>query len=101
MIYGNHHDAWVNGAHDPVSGAASLLETARTLSELRKTRGWQPKRTIMLALWDGEEFGLLGPPNGSKSTRTNSNRKAVAYINSDATRRDAWARADRPRSSSS
>ncbi len=59
VIYGNHHDGWVNGAHDPISGAASLLETARALGELRK-QGWQPKRTIVLALWDGEEFGLLG-----------------------------------------
>jgi len=59
VIYGNHHDGWVNGAHDPISGAASLLETARALAQLRK-QGWQPKRTIMLALWDGEEFGLLG-----------------------------------------
>jgi len=50
IVYGNHHDAWVNGASDPASGAASLMEAARTLSVLRK-QGWQPKRTIVFALW--------------------------------------------------
>lgn len=59
VLYGNHHDAWVDGASDPASGASVLMETARTLSILRQ-QGWQPKRTIVLALWDGEEFGLLG-----------------------------------------
>src|SRR5688500_9615516 len=44
IIYGNHHDAWVNGAHDPGSGAAALLETARSIGELRK-QSWNPKRT--------------------------------------------------------
>ncbi len=59
VIFGNHHDAWVNGADDPISGAVSLMETARGLGELVKG-GWRPKRTIILALWDGEEWGLLG-----------------------------------------
>ena len=82
IIYGNHHDAWVNGAHDPLSGASSLLETARTLSELRK-QGWQPKRTIVLALWDGEEFGLLGSTEWAEKHQNELARKAVVYINSD------------------
>ncbi len=82
MIYGNHHDAWVNGAHDPLSGASSLLETARTLAELRK-QGWQPKRTIVLALWDGEEFGLLGSTEWAEKHQDELARKAVVYINSD------------------
>ena len=59
VIFGNHHDAWVNGADDPISGAVSLMEVARGLGELVKS-GWRPKRTIILALWDGEEWGLLG-----------------------------------------
>ena len=42
VVYGNHHDAWVNGAHDPFSGAARLLESARALGELYK-QGWQPE----------------------------------------------------------
>ena len=49
----------MNGADDPISGAVALMETARGLGELLKT-GWRPKRTIILALWDGEEWGLLG-----------------------------------------
>jgi N-acetylated-alpha-linked acidic dipeptidase len=82
IVYGNHHDAWVNGAHDPLSGASSLLETARTLAELRK-QGWQPKRTIVLALWDGEEFGLLGSTEWAEKHQDELERKAVVYINSD------------------
>jgi N-acetylated-alpha-linked acidic dipeptidase len=82
IIYGNHHDAWVNGAHDPLSGASSLLETARTLSELRK-QGWKPKRTIVLALWDGEEFGLVGSTEWVEKHAEELSRKAVVYINSD------------------
>ncbi|HYL75652.1 MAG TPA: M28 family peptidase, partial [Bryobacteraceae bacterium] len=82
IIYGNHHDAWVNGANDPLSGASALLETARTLSTLRK-QGWQPKRTIVLALWDGEEFGLLGSTEWAEKHQDELARKAVVYINSD------------------
>jgi N-acetylated-alpha-linked acidic dipeptidase len=82
IIYGNHHDGWVNGAHDPISGAASLLETARALGDLRK-QGWQPKRTIILALWDGEEFGLLGSTEWAEKHQEELDRKAVVYINSD------------------
>ena len=82
IIYGNHHDGWVNGAHDPISGAASLLETARTLAALRK-QGWQPKRTIVLALWDGEEFGLLGSTEWAEKHQDELARKGVVYMNSD------------------
>lgn len=84
VLYGNHHDAWVNGASDPLSGASALLETARTLAELRKA-GWQPKRTIQLALWDGEEFGLVGSTEWVEKHRAELERNLVAYINSDAT----------------
>ena len=86
IMYGNHHDAWVNGASDPVSGASVLLETARTLSILRK-QGWQPKRTIMLALWDGEEFGLLGSTEWVEKHLDELDRAAAVYINSDSTGR--------------
>jgi N-acetylated-alpha-linked acidic dipeptidase len=86
IIYGNHHDAWVNGASDPVSGASVLLETARTLSVLRK-QGWQPKRTIMLALWDGEEYGLLGSTEWVEKHMDELDRKAAVYINSDSSGR--------------
>jgi N-acetylated-alpha-linked acidic dipeptidase len=86
ILYGNHHDAWVNGASDPVSGASVLLETARTLSVLRK-QGWHPKRTIMLALWDGEEYGLLGSTEWVEKHMDELDRKAAVYINSDSSGR--------------
>jgi N-acetylated-alpha-linked acidic dipeptidase len=86
IIYGNHHDAWVNGASDPVSAASVLLETARTLSVLRK-QGWQPRRTVMLALWDGEEYGLLGSTEWVEKHMEELDRAAAVYINSDSTGR--------------
>ncbi len=82
VLYGNHHDAWVHGASDPGSGAAALLETARSLSELVK-QGWKPRRTIMFALWDGEEFGLMGSTEWAEKHAEELNQKLVAYINSD------------------
>jgi N-acetylated-alpha-linked acidic dipeptidase len=82
VVHGNHHDAWVNGASDPLSGTSALLETARTLAMLRKD-GWQPKRTIVLALWDGEEFGLVGSTEWVEKHEDELERKGVAYINSD------------------
>ncbi|MGZ5433486.1 MAG: M28 family peptidase, partial [Thermoanaerobaculia bacterium] len=59
IIRGNHHDAWVHGANDPVSGMVALLEEARAIGELAKS-GWRPRRTLVYAAWDGEEQGLLG-----------------------------------------
>ena len=82
ILYGNHHDAWVNGASDPASGAAALMETARTLSILHR-QGWQPKRTIVFALWDGEEFGLVGSTEWAEKHIEELQRKAAVYINSD------------------
>ncbi|MBL8176557.1 MAG: M28 family peptidase [Bryobacterales bacterium] len=84
VLYGNHHDAWVNGASDPLSGAAALLETGRALAELRKA-GWAPQRTIQLALWDGEEFGLVGSTEWVEKHKPELDKNLVAYINSDAT----------------
>jgi N-acetylated-alpha-linked acidic dipeptidase len=82
IIYGNHHDAWADGASDPSSGAAVLLETARILATLVK-QGWQPQRTIVLALWDGEEFGLVGSTEWAEKHQDELDRKAAVYINSD------------------
>jgi N-acetylated-alpha-linked acidic dipeptidase len=82
VLHGNHHDAWVNGAHDPLSGAIALLETARGFSELLKT-GWRPQRSIMLALWDGEEWGLLGSTEWAEANADALRTSAVAYLNSD------------------
>jgi N-acetylated-alpha-linked acidic dipeptidase len=82
VIYGNHHDAWVNGGQDPVSGQAALGETARAVATLLKT-GWRPARTIIFAAWDGEEWGLLGSTEWAEAHADELRAKAVAYYNSD------------------
>jgi N-acetylated-alpha-linked acidic dipeptidase len=82
VIHGNHHDAWVNGANDPTSGAVALMETARSFSELLKT-GWRPRRTMVFALWDGEEWGLLGSTEWVEHHREDLTEKAVVYFNTD------------------
>ena len=76
VIHGNHHDAWVNGANDPTSGAVALMETARAFSELLET-GWRPKRTIVFALWDGEEWGLLGSTEWAEHHRASLGENAA------------------------
>ena len=82
VIRGNHHDAWVNGADDPLSGTSAELEEARSLAELLK-QGWKPKRTIVYCFWDGEEPGLLGSTEWAETHAADLERHAVAYINSD------------------
>ena len=84
VLEGNHHDAWVHGASDPLSGAASLMETARTLAEMTRN-GWKPRRTILLAFWDGEEFGLIGSTEWMEKHADELDKKLLAYINSDST----------------
>jgi len=82
VIRGNHHDAWVNGAGDPISGQSAMLEEARGISELRKT-GWKPKRTIVYCAWDGEEPSLIGSTEWVETHAAELQQKAVVYINSD------------------
>ena len=82
IIHGNHHDAWVNGAEDPISGMVALEETARAFGALLKT-GWRPARTIILAAWDGEEWGLLGSTEWAEKHQDELRGKTVAYLNSD------------------
>ncbi len=74
----------MSGADDPISGASSLMETARGLGELLKT-GWRPSRTIILALWDGEEWGLLGSTEWAEKHDAELKQKAAVYINTDGT----------------
>ncbi len=82
IIRGNHHDAWVNGAQDPISGLVSEMEEARAVGELVKT-GWRPKRTIVYCAWDGEEPGLLGSTEWVETHADMLRRNAAVYINSD------------------
>jgi N-acetylated-alpha-linked acidic dipeptidase len=82
IVRGNHHDAWVNGAEDPVAGAVALLEEARGLGTLVR-QGWRPKRTIVYCVWDGEEEALLGSTEWAEDHAAELERKAAVYINSD------------------
>lgn len=82
VMRGNHQDGWVNGAGDPLSGQAAMLEEARAISELVKT-GWKPKRTLVFGAWDGEEPGLLGSTEWVEQHATELQQKLVLYINSD------------------
>ena len=82
VIRGNHHDAWVNGAQDPLSGLTAELEEARAFGELVK-QGWKPQRTIIYCAWDGEEPGLLGSTEWVEKHAGELREHGVAYINSD------------------
>jgi N-acetylated-alpha-linked acidic dipeptidase len=86
VIRGNHHDAWVNGAEDPISGLVPLLEEARAYGQLLK-QGWKPRRTIVYAAWDGEEPALLGSTEWVEAHADELATKAVAYLNSDTNNR--------------
>jgi len=82
IIRGNHHDAWVNGAEDPVSGQAPLLEEARAFGLLLK-QGWKPRRTIIYTAWDGEEPMLLGSTEWVEAHADELRQHAAVYINTD------------------
>ena len=86
VMRGNHHDAWVHGAQDPISGLVVMMEEARAISELAKT-GWRPKRTLVYGAWDGEEQGLLGSVEWVEDNRDMLSQKLVAYLNTDGTGR--------------
>src|SRR6267378_5428720 len=82
IMRGNHHDAWVNGAQDPISGLVPLLEEARALGQLAR-QGWKPRRTIIYAAWDGEEPGLLGSTEWVETHEDELRQHGAVYINSD------------------
>jgi N-acetylated-alpha-linked acidic dipeptidase len=82
VIRANHHDAWVNGADDPISGMVAVLGEAQAVGQLVKT-GWRPKRTIIYAAWDGEEQALIGSTEWAEAHAAELQQKAVIYVNSD------------------
>ena len=86
MIRGNHHDAWVNGAEDPISGMIAVLAEAQAVSQLTKS-GWRPKRTIIFCAWDGEEQALIGSTEWAEAHADELQQKAVLYVNSDSNAR--------------
>ncbi len=82
IVRGNHHDAWVNGAEDPISAQVCLLEEARSLGLLLK-QGWKPRRTIIYTAWDGEEPMLLGSTEWVEAHADELRQHAAVYINTD------------------
>ncbi len=86
VVRGNHFDAWVNGADDPISGQSALVEEALMLGELHR-QGWTPKRRIIYCAWDGEEPGLLGSVEWVETHVDELKKHAIAYINSDSNQR--------------
>jgi N-acetylated-alpha-linked acidic dipeptidase len=82
ILRGNHHDAWVNGAEDPLSGTGPEMEEARALGTLLR-QGWKPKRTIIYCVWDGEEPGLLGSTEWAETHAAELKSHAAVYLNSD------------------
>jgi len=81
VIAGNHRDAWVYGAVDPSSGTAAMLESVHAVGELLRS-GWRPKRTIIFASWDAEEYGLIGSTEYAEQYAKQL-QGAVAYLNMD------------------
>ena len=83
VIRGNHHDAWVNGAEDPISGQAPRCWRRRgRWASCMRTDGLRA-RSIIFCAWDGEEPGLLGSVEWVETHLDELRRHAVAYINSD------------------
>jgi N-acetylated-alpha-linked acidic dipeptidase len=82
VIRGNHHDGWVFGAWDPLSGNVALMAEAKAIGALVK-QGWRPRRTLIYASWDGEEPGLLGSTEWVEEHADELRKKAVLYVNSD------------------
>ena len=82
IIVGNHRDAWIYGGVDPSSGSAALIELARTLGQLTR-EGWRPKRTILFASWDAEEFTLTSSTEWGEQHQEKLRAGAVAYLNVD------------------
>ncbi|MDE2133465.1 MAG: M28 family peptidase [Alphaproteobacteria bacterium] len=86
VLRGNHHDGWVFGASDPLSGQAALLSEAKAIGSLAAS-GWRPKRTIVYTSWDGEEPGLIGSTEWAETHGDELKQKAILYINSDTNNR--------------
>lgn len=82
IIFGSHYDAWGFGALDPNGGTAMLLTMADALGELVR-KGHRPRRSILIAHWDAEEFGIIGSGEWVEQMSRELDAKAVAYINAD------------------
>jgi N-acetylated-alpha-linked acidic dipeptidase len=86
VLRGNHHDGWVFGATDPLSGLVAMMAEAKAIGQLVKS-GWRPKRTLVYLSWDGEEPMLLGSTEWAETHAAELKKKALVYINSDSNAR--------------
>ena len=82
VLRGNHHDGWVFGASDPLSGHIAMMAEAKAIGQLVRS-GWRPKRTLVYLSWDGEEPMLLGSTEWAETHAAELKKKALVYINSD------------------
>lgn len=82
VLIGGHRDGWGPGAADNVSGTVSILEAAQAVAEAVKN-GMRPKRTMVFATWDAEEWGLIGSTEYVEDDSLRLSRGAVAYLNQD------------------
>jgi N-acetylated-alpha-linked acidic dipeptidase len=82
ILLSNHSDAWVYGAADPSSGTAALLSLGRALGRLA-AEGWKPRRTIVIAAWEGEEYALIGSTEWGEENRVELSEHGVVCINVD------------------
>lgn len=83
VVAGSHRDAWVRGGHDSASGVVALLRAAQHLGE-RSAAGWQPEHSIVIGLWDAEEFGLIGSTEWAEANAAELREHGLCYVNADA-----------------
>jgi N-acetylated-alpha-linked acidic dipeptidase len=82
VLFGTHHDAWTFGGVDPGTGTTAMLELAKGLGQLARG-GWRPQRTIALAFWDAEEFGLVGSTEYAEALKAQLQEQLIMYVNID------------------
>jgi N-acetylated-alpha-linked acidic dipeptidase len=82
IMRGNHHDGWVFGAADPMSGHIAMMGEAKAIGALAKT-GWRPKRTLVYLSWDAEEPMLLGSTEWVETHAAELKEKGLVYVNTD------------------
>jgi len=82
VLRGNHHDGWVFGASDPLSGHVAMMAEAKAIGQLVRS-GWRPKRTLVYLSWDGEEPLLFGSTEWAETHAAELKTKGLVYVNTD------------------
>jgi N-acetylated-alpha-linked acidic dipeptidase len=83
VVIGAHRDAWSPGAIDNASGTASVVEVARAFGAAAAL-GMRPRRTVVFATWDAEEWGIIGSIEWVEAHAERLRASVVAYVNQDA-----------------